>query len=126
MHAFVTGATKKQNVSRPGPQNASQIEPKSTQKSVSGCLAPERRTLRKHLFLLSQTHIWHPLGSTISLESLLWNAAKNTFEKRLTKERSETLEGSTLGRRALRMCPKRLPIGLPSRYIFRVFFYFCL
>ena len=48
------------------------------------------------------------------------------FPQRLRKEHNKTLEGSALGRNNLKTCPKRLPIELPSRLIFRVFLNFCL
>ena len=105
-----------------GSQNDSKIEPKSTLKSVSGDFVPKRRTLRKHPFLLSQTHIWHLLGSTISSRSPLRNTARNALEKRLTKERNKTLVGSIFGGNGLKMCPKMLPIELPSRFMFLYFF----
>ncbi len=99
------------------------MELKVILKQIVGGFAPKRRTLRKHKFLLSQTHIWHLLDSTISSKSPLQNAARNAFEKRLTKERDKTLAGSTLGGKGPKMCPKRLPIELPSRFILFYFFF---
>ena len=37
---------------------------------------------------------------------MLRNAARNALEKRLTKERNDTLAGSILGGSGLKMCPK--------------------
>ena len=82
---LATGATKKENVSELGSQNGSKNEFKGILKSVSGGFASKLRILRKHQFLLSQTHIWHLLDSTISFKNPLRNAARNAFEKRLTK-----------------------------------------
>ena len=121
MHSFVTGATKKQNVARPGPQNVFKIGIKTMRKAVPGGFESKRRILRKHQFLLSQTHIGRLLDSTISSKNPLRNTAKNALEKRLAKERNKTLVGSILGGSGLKMCPKRLPIELPSRFIFRTF-----
>ena len=123
---LATGATKKEYVSELASENASQIELKGIIKSVFKDFASKRQTLQKHQFLLSQTHIWHLLGSTICSKNQVRNAARNAFEKRLTKERNKTLAGSTLGGNGLKMCPKGLPIELPSRFIFYMFSNFSL
>ena len=78
------------------------------------------------MFLLSQTHIGRPLDSTISFKNLLRNAARNAFETKLTKEGNKTLAGSTLGGNGVKLCPKQLPIELPSRLIFWHFSNFSL
>ena len=121
MHALATGATKKQNVSRPGSQNASKIRPEIIRKSLSEASCPKVNLVRKHQFLLSQTHIGRLLDSTISSKNVLRNTARNALDKKLTKEHNKTLIGSILGGSGLKMCPKRLPIGVPSRFIFRTF-----
>ena len=95
-------------------------------KAVPGGFESKRRILRKHQFLLSQTHIGRLLDSTISSKNPLRSTAKNALEKRLTKERNKTLAGSILGGSGPKMCPKRLPSELPSRFIFRIFFNFSL
>ena len=123
---LATGATKKEYVSELASENASQIELKGIIKLVFKDFASKRQTLQKHQFLLSQTHIWHLLGSTISSKNPLRNAARNAFEKRLTKERNKSLAGSTVGGNGLKMCPKRIQIEFPSRFIFHIFSNFSL
>ena len=118
---LATGPTKREYVSELAIENVSQIELKGIIKSVFKDFASKRQTLRKHQFLLSQTHIWHLLGSTISSKNPLRNAARNAFKKRDTKERNKMLADSTLGGTGLKMCPKRLPIELPSPFIFHIF-----
>ena len=76
------------------------------------------------MFFLSQTHIGRLLDSTISSKNPLRSTAKNALEKRLTKERNKTLVGWILGGSGLKMCPKRLPIELPSPFVFFHFFLF--
>jgi hypothetical protein len=57
------------------------MDPYATLKLVLGSFASNRRTSQKHGFLLSQTHILHFLGSTISSKRQFRNSAKNVFEK---------------------------------------------
>ena len=76
--------------------------------------------MKRSVFTISNTHRTPP-DSTISCKNLLRNAARNAFEKRLTKERTKSLAGSTLGGNCLKMCPKRLPVEHPSRFIFGTF-----
>ena len=120
MPGFAPGVAKRPNVSKLGSKNDSEFEPKNTLTSVSVVFASKRRTLRKHLFLLSQTHICRLLASTISFKSQLWNAAKNAFEKGFTKECNKTLEGSTLGAKVSKCVPKgsQLSSKVGSLFVF--------
>jgi hypothetical protein len=85
-------APKKEYVSELGSKTVSEVGPNGTLKLVLGSFASNRRTFQKHRFLLSQTHILHFLGSTISSKRQLRNSAKNVFEKvsqRNTAKRSK-------------------------------------
>ena len=85
-------APKKEYLSELGSKTVSGVGPNGTLKSVFGGFASNRRTSQTHQFLLSQTHILHFLGSTISSKIQLRNSAKNVFEKvsqRNTAKRSK-------------------------------------
>ena len=78
------------------------------------------------MFLQSQAHIGRVLDSTIPSTNPLRNAARNALEKRLTKDPNHTLAGTTLRHDGLKIHPNRLPIKIPSRFIFcisLVFYY---
>ena len=115
---LATGATKKEYVSELASENASQIELKGIIKSVFKDFASKKQTLQKRQFY----RLKHTSGTSwdqqFPLKTRFGTRRETLSKKRLTKERNKTLAGSTLGGNGLKMCSNRLPIGLPSRFIF--------